>query len=232
MTNTYHFCDIINPGDVIAVGDIHATAEPYLMFLDWVRDSGAHVILLGDLIDRGGDDLIVLELTRSLLEDPSRNGLESFTVIRGNHEQMFLNAFDSPHLVMDWIQNGGNIDEWKDLKKHVEWIRELPYYVVIDDTLFSHAGCPPGQNPDTMMGTSYLREKFLWMRQPFLELGPQFEEWNPRLKKVVFGHTPKSALPYRIPNGICVDTAAYTTGVLTAYNATQNSFFQIETEPK
>ena len=232
MTPTFHFCDIIDPGDVIAVGDIHATAEPYLKFLDWVRDSGAHVILLGDLIDRGGDDLIVLELTRSLLEDPSRNGLESFTVIRGNHEQMFLNALEEPGAALDWIRNGGNIEELEGLKKHAEWIRELPYYVTIGDTLFAHAGCPPGKDPQTMMGTNYLREQFLWMRHPFLELGPQFEKWNPSLKKVVFGHTPKSAYPYKIPGGICIDTGAYTTGFLTAYNATKSTFFQIEPESK
>jgi serine/threonine protein phosphatase 1 len=230
--DTFNFCDVISPGDVIAVGDIHACAEPYLMFLDWVRDSGAHVILLGDLIDRGGDDLIVLELTRSLLEDPTRNGLEAFTVIRGNHEQMFLNAVESPQAVEDWIYNGGNVKEWLNLQKHVEWLQELPYYVVVGDTLFTHAGCPPGQDPQTMMGTYHLREKFLWMRRPFLDVGPQFEAWNPFLNKVVFGHTPESALPYRIPNGICIDTAAFKTGVLTAYNATQDTFFQIETDPQ
>jgi serine/threonine protein phosphatase 1 len=230
--DTFNFCDVINPGDVIAVGDIHATAEPYLMFLDWVRDSGAHVILLGDLIDRGGDDLIVLELTRSLLEDPTRNGLEAFTVIRGNHEQMFLNAVQNGWAMQDWAYNGGNIEEWKKLQKHVEWLRELPYYAVIGDTLFTHAGCPPGEDPQTMMGTHFLREQFLWMRRPFLDDGPQFEKWTPHLRKVVFGHTPKSALPYRIPNGICIDTLAHRTGVLTAYNATQDSFFQIETDPQ
>jgi serine/threonine protein phosphatase 1 len=227
----FNFCDVINPGDVIAVGDIHATAEPYLMFLDWVRDSGAHVILLGDLIDRGGEDLVVLELTRCLLEDPTRNGLEAFTVIRGNHEQMFLNA-DAGCGWEDWVMNGGNWEDFEKLRKHAEWLRELPYYTVIGDTLFTHAGCPPGEDPQTMMGTHYLREQFLWMRRPFLDDGPQFEKWTPHLKKVVFGHTPKGALPYRIPNGICIDTLAYKTGVLTAYNATQDTFFQIETDPQ
>ena len=229
MTHTFNFCDVINPGDVIAVGDIHATAEPYLMFLERVRNSGAHVILLGDLIDRGGDDLIVLELTRSLLEDPTRIGLEAFTVIRGNHEQMFLNVLDEPNAWTDWVLNGGDYENLENLRKHEKWLRDLPYYVVVGDTLFTHAGCPPGKDPQTMMGTNYLREEFLWMRRPFLDVGPQFEKWNPNLKRVVFGHTPKSALPYLIPNGICIDTGAFRTGVLTAYNATQDTFFQIET---
>lgn len=232
MIPTFHFCDTIDPGDVIAVGDIHATAVPYLQLLRWVRDSGAHVILLGDLIDRGGDDLIVLELTRTLLEDPTRLGLEAFTVIRGNHEQMFLNAIDEPNAVQDWVVNGGNIQEWEKMQKHAGWLRELPYYVVVGDTLFAHAGCPPGEDPQTMMRTNYLREQFVWMRRPFLDKGPQFEKWNPNLKEIVFGHTPKSAMPYRIPGGICIDTGAYTTGFLTAYNATKGTFFQIETEPK
>jgi hypothetical protein len=46
----------------------------------------------------------------------------------------------------------------------------------------------------------------------------------------VFGHTPKIGVgegkPYTIPDGICVDTGAYFTGVLTAYNVTQDLFHE------
>jgi hypothetical protein len=47
----------------------------------------------------------------------------------------------------------------------------------------------------------------------------------------VFGHTPKydceeEGKPYEIPDGICIDTGAYHTGVLTSYNVTRNTFTQ------
>jgi serine/threonine protein phosphatase 1 len=223
----FSFCDVTNEGDVIAVGDIHGMARLYFQSLNWVRDTGVHVILLGDLIDRGEDDVTVLNRTLDLLQDPEGWGLSGFTVIRGNHEQMFLNALNGLGWE-DWVRNGGDWENLEALKPHAEWIRELPYYVTIGDTMFAHAGCYPGEDPQRYLQTEYLREQFIWMRQPFLGQGPEFEKWNPNLKKIVFGHTPESALPYRIHNGICIDTAAFRTGVLTTYNATQDTFNQFE----
>jgi hypothetical protein len=49
----------IQPGDVVALGDIHATWPLFEQFLDWVKDSQATVVLLGDMCDRGGGDLKV-----------------------------------------------------------------------------------------------------------------------------------------------------------------------------
>jgi len=223
----FNYNDKINPGDVIAVGDIHGMAQLYFRFLDWVKDTGARVILLGDLIDRGGQDEAVLLRTRQLLENPDLLGLETFTVLKGNHEQMFINAVDGWGL-SDWVHNGGDYENFELLAEHAGWLRQLPYYVTVGDTMFTHAGTPPGRNPQDWMATEYLRETFLWQREPFLSTGPQFEQWTPHLKKIVFGHTPKNSLPYRIPNGICIDTAAYHTRVLTAYNNTQETIMQFD----
>jgi len=225
----FHFNDIIHEGDVLAVGDIHGCARLFYQFLDWVRGSGARVILLGDLIDRGEDDLTVLNKTRDLLQDPGSWGLESFTVLRGNHEQMFLNAIDG-HGMGNWIYNGGDHENLHLLIKHEDWLRQLPYYVTVGSTLFTHAGCTPGEDPALSMNSQTRREEFIWQRQPFLTQGPQFRKWTTRLNKVVFGHTPKSPLPYRVPSGVCVDTGAFRTGVLTCYNDTQDTFNQFELE--
>jgi hypothetical protein len=70
------------------------------------------------------------------------------------------------------------------------------------------------------------------MREPFLSQGPQFEKWNPELKKIVFGHTPQDynvGQPYTIPGGgVCIDTGAFFTNVLTGYNVTQDMFYPIK----
>lgn len=229
MLFNYNFCDVIPEDSVIAVGDIHGCYQQYYEFLDWVKGSGARVILLGDMIDRGPDDLAVLERTRDLLLDPESWGLESFVALRGNHEQMFLNAHEGCGWE-DWVANGGDWINFERLRPHAEWIQELPYYVTVGDTLFSHAGCYPGENPEKFMKSHFLREQFLWIREPFLSRGPEFEKWNPDLKKVVFGHTPASSLPYRIPNGVCIDTMAFRSGTLTAYNATYDTFNQFDIE--
>lgn len=224
------YCPIIEPGDVIAVGDIHGRYDLFSQFLDFVKGSDARVILLGDLIDRGPDDLSVLQRTFELIHDPESWGLHSFIALRGNHEQMFLDACDG--YVNVWANNGGDYENLSKLEPHADWIRGLPYYVTVGNTMFSHAGCLPGKDPAESMGAFHLREQFVWVREPFLSMGPQFEKWNPNLKRIVFGHTPKfdgpaEGKPYEIPGGgICIDSGAYWTGILTSYNATRNTLNQ------
>ena len=36
--------------------------------------------------------------------------------------------------------------------------------------------------------------------------------------------------PYEIPDGLCIDTLAYFTGILTAYNVTQDVLYQTTLE--
>jgi hypothetical protein len=114
---------------------------------------------------------------------------------------------------------------------HAQWIAELPLYMVVGDTLFIHAGIQPGEDPARYTQTRTLREQLLWMRRPFLDKGPMFSLWNPRLRRVCHGHTPYldderigtvnvSATGDRIG----IDTAAVYSGVLTSYNATRNTF--------
>jgi serine/threonine protein phosphatase 1 len=226
---------VIEPGDVIAVGDIHARYDLFEEFLNHVRGSLATVILLGDIIDRGGQDIEVLNKVRALLENPESEGLSNFFCLMGNHEAMFVDALvgPGPDFVL-WLQNGGNFECYGEMQGHLDWLSELPVYMTIGETMFIHAGFYPGKNPlDTINAGK--TDNILWMREPFLTIGPQFEKWNPDLKKVVFGHTPKydcpeEGKPYEIPDGICIDTGACYTGVLTAYNATRNTVSQYRCE--
>lgn len=224
-----NYTDRISPGDVIAVSDVHGCYYQFNQFLDWVRDSEARVIVCGDLIDRGPNDPEVLNRVHNLIQDPESWGLASFISLMGNHEAMFLNAIEG-HGWSDWVNNGGDVENLELLEPHAEWLRKLPYYVTVGDTLFSHAGVFPGKDPQESMYSHAMREDFIWNRGPFLRVGPQFESWSKTLKKVVFGHTPKfeegTGLPYRIPNGVCLDSGCFFSGALTAYNATTDTFMQ------
>jgi serine/threonine protein phosphatase 1 len=137
---------------------------------------------------------------------------------------MMVDAFTgSSTSLLLWLQNGGNFEQYAEMQEHLEWVADLPVYMTIGDTMFIHAGFWPGKDPvDTINAGK--TDSILWMREPFLTQGPMFEKWNPELKQVVFGHTPQGPEPYRIPNGICIDTGAYFTGVLTSYNVTQDTF--------
>jgi len=221
---------IINPGDVIAVGDIHARYDLLEKFLEYVQGSQACVILLGDIIDRGGDDVKVLNVVSSLLKEPEAIGLSNFFCLMGNHEGMFVDAVvGTGHQWGTWLHNGGNFDVYGEMQEHLDWLSELPVYMTVGDTMFTHAGVVPGRDPLELVEKDKI-DTLLWMREPFLTYGPQFEKWNPALKQIVFGHTPKlgdgEGLPYTIPDGICIDSGGYFTGVLTAYNVTQQTFYQ------
>jgi serine/threonine protein phosphatase 1 len=153
----------------------------------------------------------------------------------GNHERMFLNALDDPSSYVLWVQNGGNYDQVGEIEReHKEWIRELPLYMTIADTLFIHAGIYPGHDPAESIAEGR-GDALLWIRQPFLTYEPEFEGWNPRLKKVVHGHTPtifeeppQDYIPVVAGQRVNIDTGAYSKprGRLTAYNVTQNTFHQ------
>jgi len=220
----------IQPGDVIAVGDIHARYDLLSQFLEFVEGSLATVILLGDIIDRGGDDVKVLETVERLLNAPMDFGVSNSFCLMGNHEAMFVDAMTGSGAdYVLWLQNGGNFEDFAEMREHLEWLAELPVYMTVDDTMFIHAGIVPGRDPYELVDMGKV-DKLLWMREPFLSLGPQFEKWNPELKKIVFGHTPKTGVgegkPYTIPDGICIDSGGFFTGVLTAYNASQDTFYQ------
>lgn len=235
MKTELAFSNSINPGDVIAVGDVHANWSLYSKFLSWVKDSGAVVILLGDLIDRGGEESKVLDATSTLLQDPSQGGLESFYVLRGNHEQMFIDTASKLNSnFKHWMQNGGNIAEWDNMMKdHFHWISELPFFMTVGDTLFVHAGVHPGEDPSITLRNGG-EQDLIWIRKPFIDVGPKLDRWTNKIKRVVHGHTitwygdsQKSALPVIEEDRVNIDTGAvFPKGALTAFNVTQNTFQQ------
>lgn len=218
----------VKPGDVIAVGDVHGCYDLLAKFLEFVQGTEACVILLGDIIDRGGKDIEVLNVVSSLLKEPESIGLSNFFCLMGNHEAMFIDACTGPSSsTILWLQNGGNFEQYGEMQEHLNWLEDLPIFMTIGETMFIHAGFFPGKDPvDTI--NSGGTENLLWMRHPFITYGPEFEKWNPSLKRVVFGHTPRNdGAPYEIPGGgICIDSGAYFTETLTAYNATQDTLYQ------
>jgi serine/threonine protein phosphatase 1 len=233
MTYTPTYNNTHSPGDVIAVGDIHGRSDLLGVFLDSVKDTQTTVILLGDLIDRGPDDAGVLDRVEQLLNDPESWGLQAFYCLMGNHERMMLDAAEGRMGELQlWIQNGGNeSDKAIDILKHTDWVEKLPLYMVVGDTLFIHAGIHPGEDPAPYTRTRTLREQLLWMRRPFLDKGPMFSLWNPRLRRCVHGHTPYlddarigTVNVSDTGDRIGIDTAAVYSGVLTSYNSSKNTF--------
>ena len=183
-----------------AIGDIHGEAERLRRLHQLIRERHAvqhadvplHMIHLGDFVDRGPDSCGVIDTLIALEEDPTCTIIN----LRGNHEQMMLNALmhTSPSAFQFWIANGGeetlesyhNNGHGDVPELHRAWIAALPTLHLDHNhrIAFVHAGIDPKAFPDC---TDKVR---LWTRShAFFNSA----EWtNPALEgwRVVHGHTP------------------------------------------
>lgn len=215
---------------VYAIGDVHGCLALLRPLLGWIADDDArrgggcevHVILLGDLIDRGPDSRGVLDLLAEPQATPGTRHL-----LRGNHEEMLLAILDGDlNAAGDWLGHGGaetlesyGVDPalyWHDPEAfipairaaipaaHVALLRGMLSQVRIGDYLFVHAGIRPGVPFDAQSGRD-LR----WIRADFLDSKVDHGAM------VVHGHTIAPAAQFR-HNRIGIDTGAYRTGRLTA----------------
>jgi serine/threonine protein phosphatase 1 len=224
----------IQPDDVIAVGDIHGRFDLLAELVDRVRGKQCTLVFLGDMVDRGPQDVEVLTLIEDMTQDPDKYGLNAVYALRGNHEEMFVSAVGDGYGWTDWIRNGGSYDKVSDLKPFVSWVRGLPLYLVISDTLFIHAGVNPGQDPKEAIRDGKA-QSLLWIRGVFLLHGAELWKWTDKIKRVVHGHTVtaferefggEEGMPLVYKDRVNIDTGAVFTNVLTAYNVTQNTFWQ------
>ena len=218
----------IAPGRrIYAVGDVHGCADRLdalhgLIMADLAEHAigAALLVHLGDFIDRGPDTAGVIARLASGSPLPG----VPMVALRGNHEQMMLDAITGERgAITHWRANGGDasLESWglKAAKRDRDWASELPpqdYAFLrslrlthsVDGYVFVHAGVRPGiplaaQNP----------EDLLWIRKPFLEShGPLLPD-APSLA-FVHGHTPEDA-PVVTDNRIGVDTGAVRGGRLT-----------------
>jgi serine/threonine protein phosphatase 1 len=200
-----------------AIGDVHGCfdkLEALLLACDEAR-AGREVryVFIGDYVDRGPDarEVIDLLMHRQLSER------DRFICLRGNHEQMLIEAASdrrSDRDLMNWWANGGEqtldsygVNDPKSLPApHLEWIKALPLRFADHKRLFVHAGVRPGVAMADQSDTD-----LLWIREPFLSSKANYGTF------VVHGHTPtESGLPDLHSHRLNLDTGACFGGELTA----------------
>lgn len=203
------------------VGDVHGCYEQLGKIYNRINgvecsyDEPLRAVFIGDYIDRGPQSKDCVEFLM-MLTDKFKN----IICLRGNHEQMLLDAWDGVHFNPGlWLQNGGgdtlisygmkpgqSIDEWKNYipQSHIDWIRNLPLQHEDEDHIYVHAGLVP---PDKVWMEPY--DERLWVRDQFISSDHDFG------KKVIFGHTIMPELLVR-NNKIGIDTGCFATGKLTA----------------
>jgi serine/threonine protein phosphatase 1 len=212
-----------------AIGDIHGCRGELEQLLNRITDeisssnATAHLIFLGDYVDRGPDSAGVLN---RLIDGPLPGSRQTF--LMGNHEEAMLAALDGDlESLPGWLRYGGaeTLESYgigradilragADLPRmmreavseaHLEFLRGCHDYAQAGDYLFVHAGIRPGV-PLSKQDPSDLR----WIRDGFLE-----DEHTDHGVLVVHGHTIAEE-PQLRSNRIGVDTGCYRSGRLTA----------------
>lgn len=188
--------------NAFVIGDIHGMYHSLEVMLSHWRREDEQLILIGDYIDRGPNSDSVLKTVREL---QSEHGA---ILIRGNHEQLFLNYLLNPK--KDWKlykQNGGATTISQLLKLNVEeveegdpeevaqsllsqepwlvsWLESLVYYTTFGNHIIVHAGVDFSKSDWRFTSL----HDFLWIREGF-----HFEK-NTTGRNIIFGHTPVQTL--------------------------------------
>ncbi|HSI72445.1 MAG TPA: metallophosphoesterase family protein [Fimbriimonas sp.] len=202
-------------GSIFAVGDIHGQQWRLLNLIAKLPLTPDDLLVfVGDYIDRGPDSNGVLQFLIEL-----RQSHPETVFLRGNHEEMMLNARRSrfnPETYALWMGNGGaeTLDSyprarpWWDRvpEDHWEFLEATSLEFWQGPYAFVHAGFLP---PNAVW--IWDEDPRLWVREEFLNSDHDFGA------KVVFGHTPqKSGKPLAKPNMLGIDTGAAYGGPLSA----------------
>lgn len=214
---------------IYAIGDIHGRFDLLQILLEMIgefdstlaRSKSTHLIILGDMVDRGPDSAKVLNYLHRL------SSKRKVTVLMGNHEEIMLRAIDGePGVMSSWMRFGGRAtlrsfgieppegayDRTRlarEIAKAVpkdllKWMRSLPVSARSGDYFFCHAGIRPGVEINRQS-----KEDMLWIRDEFLE--------NDESHGVVIVHGHSISPDVEVKhNRIGIDTGAYRTDMLTA----------------
>ncbi|MCB0635293.1 MAG: serine/threonine protein phosphatase [Lewinella sp.] len=128
-----------------AITDIHGCARTFATLLDQLAlSAGDELYLLGDYIDRGPDSRRVIDL---ILE--SRSAGIFVTCLRGNHEQLLLDALTDPIRLGHFRKNGG-LETMASFgvrhpahipPQYLQFFESLTYYIDLPgEYLMVHAG--------------------------------------------------------------------------------------------
>ncbi|MCK0129139.1 metallophosphoesterase [Erythrobacter sp. F6033] len=210
------------------IGDIHGRLDLYAALIKAIEEddnareqADTHIILLGDLVDRGPDSAGVIKLTRKWQK--KRN----VRVLAGNHEEMFLQSFEKPDILRHFLKHGGRetilsygiskkqfnamtLEEMHAMLPKIipqsdrDYIEAFEEMIIAGDYAFVHAGVDPTQPLNAQK-----RSDLFWIRDRFLN------HEGPLEKVVVHGHTIFDSV-MDCGNRIGVDTGAFRSGVLTA----------------
>jgi len=205
------------------IGDVHGCAAKLDALLARIAEqaAGAHIVTLGDYVDRGEDSAAVLRRIKAMQEAGAA------TCLIGNHEEMMLDWVTRGY--PGWLRYGGlqtlaSFGLGRGLSEEGgeaaeaaraalgaalrdeglwDWIAALPRSLQSGNVAITHAGADPARP----IGVQ--QRAVTWGHAGFLTTPRQDGLW------VVYGHTVVDTLEVG-PGRIGIDTGAYATGRLSA----------------
>lgn len=201
---------------VWAVGDLHGCYTNLMNRLDAVGFDPAQDLLVsvGDLIDRGAENVECLELLT----------MPWFKAVRGNHEQMMLDGLSEHGNVAHWMSNGGSwffnldYDKGRLANALLFKVAELPLIIELSKGgkkfVICHADYPGFEYE---YGKEVDPEQVIWNRERVSCAMDGHVKAIPGADLFIFGHTP-ARTPLRYANQLYIDTGAVFTGNLTLIN--------------
>lgn len=127
-----------------AISDIHGCLKTFQGLLKKIKFSKEdELYLLGDYTDRGPDSKGVIDY---IWELQSKN--YQVFCLRGNHDQMMLDALHSSKWQRNWLLNGGwttigsfGANNLSDIpQKYFHFLKDMPYFFEVDEYILVHAG--------------------------------------------------------------------------------------------
>lgn len=168
-----------------AIGDIHGCKNSFLALLEQLSlQPGDTLILLGDLIDRGPDSKGVIDRVFEL----RKNG-HPVVCLRGNHEQLLLDALSDENESERWLFNGGRqtlenfgVGRAEDIPEpYLDFFLSMPHWYETGQYLCVHGGLDFSQ-PKPLDRPAPM----LWIRNWYSDI--DYNWLNNRI--ILHGHTP------------------------------------------
>lgn len=199
--------------NIWVVGDLHGCYTNLMGKLDDLNFDPDHDLLIsvGDLIDRGAENVECLDLIT----------MPWFRAVRGNHEQMMVDGLSGHGNVNHWLVNGGgwffNLDYDKEVlaKALVHKAAELPLIIELvtgnRKVVICHADYPYNEYE---FDKPVSEEMVIWNRERVSDAMDGITSEITGADLFIFGHTPAcQALKYA--NQMYIDTGAVFCGNLT-----------------
>lgn len=214
---------------LFAIGDIHGYAEPLRVLLRAISPTiGDKFVFLGDYVDKGPDVRGTIDL---LLEFGSDNDA---IFLRGNHDQLLLDAILDPDSVLMWetlagenplssYGHGPNVEVLKMIPQaHIEFLsRECQNYHEAGKFIFVHGGIRSHHSPHEE-DPGRLQWSTLSLASPHLSG-----------RTVVCGHTSQeNGEIVDLGHTICIDTGISKGKYLTCLNLVDFTYVQVSNDAR